>query len=57
MTVKEAATTLKAHNVTIKRSEGNEFRVNFKGGKEATAYYTSDLEDAVLTGISMAKAC
>lgn len=31
----------------------DEFRVNFKGGKESTAYYTNDLEDAVMTAKSM----
>ena len=33
----------------------NEYRVNFIGGKEATAYYTDDLLDAVGTGKHMAK--
>lgn len=31
-----------------------EFRVNFRGGREATAYYTDDLDDAFATGCSMA---
>jgi hypothetical protein len=31
-----------------------EYRVNFAGGKEATAYYTDDLDDAVGTGHAMA---
>ena len=33
-----------------------EYRVNFIGGKEATAYYTDDLEDAATTMLAMAKA-
>lgn len=36
-------------------SEWGEFRVNFKGGREATAYYTDDLDDAVATGRAMAE--
>lgn len=33
----------------------NEYRVNYKRGREATAYYTSDLEDAYHTGLVMAR--
>lgn len=36
-----------------KRNSAGEYRVNFFGGKEATAYYTDDLEDAFATGVSM----
>ena len=32
-----------------------EYRVNFRYGREATAYYTTDLDDAVATGNRMAK--
>lgn len=32
----------------------HEFRVNFIGGREATAYYTGDLNDARDTGRAMA---
>jgi hypothetical protein len=32
-----------------------EFRINFRGGKEATAYYTNDVDDALGTGRAMAK--
>lgn len=53
-TVKEAIAILKPKNIIIKRNEFNEFVVNFKGGKEATAYYTMDLQDAVDTGVLMA---
>jgi hypothetical protein len=31
----------------------NEYRVNFKGGGEETAYYTPEIEDAIATGIDM----
>ena len=33
--------------------EGSEYRVNLKGGREETAYYTDDLQDAVGTAIAM----
>lgn len=32
-----------------------EFRVNYKGGDEETAYYTDDITDAVQTGLAMAE--
>jgi hypothetical protein len=35
--------------------ETGEYRVNFKGRRETTAYYTPDLEDAVNTARAMAK--
>jgi hypothetical protein len=31
----------------------DEYRVNFRGGSEATAYYTNDLQDAFDTGRAM----
>lgn len=33
----------------------DEYRVNFTGGREATAYYTDDIADALATGLAMAK--
>jgi hypothetical protein len=36
--------------VTLKDGE---YRVNFKGGSEATAYYTNDSMDALQTGVAM----
>jgi hypothetical protein len=42
------------HGMTLTRTEYDEFKVNFRGGREATAYYTSDLDDAFATGIDMA---
>lgn len=35
------------------RPQYNEFRVNFLGGTEETAYYTNDLQDALDTGVDM----
>ena len=42
------------HGMTIRRRDGG-YRVNFRGGDEATAYYTPDLEDAFATGVTMAR--
>jgi hypothetical protein len=40
------------YRVTLRRQDG-EYRVNFRDGVEATAYYTNDLEDAFATGVAM----
>lgn len=55
-TVKTAIKALQQHGVVLKTTEYGEYRVNFKGGSEDTAYYTDDLDDAVATGLHMAKA-
>lgn len=54
VTLKEAIKLMSAKNMTLKKVDG-EYIVNFKGGKEATAYYTDDLDDAVATGIHMSE--
>jgi len=54
--LKEAKLQLKELGMTITyNDEYYEYRVNFAGGREATAYYTNDLEDALHTGIAMSK--
>lgn len=40
--------------IVLSRSFDGEYCVNFRGGKEATAYYTESLDDAVETGEHMA---
>lgn len=56
MNMKEAREKLTPIGVGISfNKDDDEYRVNFKGGREATAYYTNDLDDAVGTGIDMAK--
>ena len=52
-TLAQAKATLRAVGVTITKRHG-EYRVNLRGGQEATAYYTDDIEDAVNTGQQMA---
>ena len=46
---------LRERSVRLSRTgvEG-EYRVNYIGGQEPTAYYTDDLEDALATGLAMA---
>jgi len=55
MTIAEAKAILRPLGVTLRHTVG-EFRVNLAGGKEATAYYTDDINDAVATGRAMAAA-
>jgi len=54
MTLKEAKSRLTKIGVTISKKDG-EYRVNMKGGKEDSAYYTNDIDDAFGTGVAMAK--
>lgn len=43
------------YHITLDKRD-DEFRVNFLGGYEPTAYYTTDLRDALRTGIEMRQA-
>jgi hypothetical protein len=54
LTYNEAQHQAKLVGCTLVRKDG-EFRVNFVGGNEDTAYYTNDLADAVGTARLMAK--
>ena len=48
--------SLRSIGITIvKKPHTGEWRVNFLNGKEATAYYSNDLEDAYKTGLMMSK--
>jgi hypothetical protein len=49
---KDVKTTLASIEMTISCKKG-EYRVNFKGGKEETAYYTNDIVDAMNTARAM----
>ncbi len=54
LTYTSVRAALNARGLTItKKSATDEFRVNYKGGSEGTAYYTNDLEDAYHTGLAM----
>jgi hypothetical protein len=52
-TIKTAKAELAKFGLVLSHNDG-EYRVNKKGGREATAAYTNDLDDAVGTGIAMA---
>jgi hypothetical protein len=55
MTTTEARAILRDLGLSIRKTPGvPEYRVNYAGGPEGTAYYTSDLADAVSTGRAMA---
>lgn len=51
-TLKEARTRLSS-SMQIGATSHGEYRVNYRGGKEATAYYTNDLQDAFDTAMRM----
>jgi len=46
---------LRQHDMTLTRRPGGEYRVNFKGGSEESAYYTTELSDAYGTALAMRK--
>jgi len=52
LTLKEAKRVCKAWGMSLTKRE-DEYRVNFIGGKEATASYHTDLDDAVGTAYHM----
>lgn len=54
LTLQIAKEALRAADMIITKNDG-EYRVNFPHGREATAYYTNDLQDAVGTGYDMRK--
>ena len=45
---------LRAAGMTIRVTPDGQYRVNFLGGCESTAFYTRDLDDALKTGLAMA---
>jgi len=55
MTLKEARAILTPLGISIRKTEYEEYRVNFSGGKEATASYETDVDSAVATGKAMAQ--
>jgi hypothetical protein len=52
MTIQEARRILGSRGIVLRHHEG-EYRVNYVRGREETAYYTNDLDDAVRTGLVM----
>ena len=55
MTIQQTLQTIKALGLSARwSSEYREFRINLKGGSEATAYYTESAIDAITTAKKMA---
>lgn len=52
MTTKTATTLVRALGCSLRYRDA-EYRVNFQGGDEATAYYTNDIHDAIYTAVAM----
>jgi hypothetical protein len=46
MTSKEVEQAIRALGLAVTRVDGK-WRINYRGGKEATAYYTTDDDDAM----------
>ena len=55
MTPKEVEQVIRALGLAVTRVDGK-WRINYRGGKEATAYYTTDDDDAVGMARAMAVA-
>ena len=51
--IKETILAVRAAGCSCSRTREDEYRVNLKGGDEATAYYTQDAEDAIDTARAM----
>jgi len=51
-TLKDSQAELREIGMVLTKKDG-EYRVNFKGGREETSYYTNDLDDAVGTAKAM----
>jgi hypothetical protein len=55
MTLQEAKSIARHLGLTLRQVRSGAYRVNFRDGNETTAYYTTDLEDAVNTAVEMAR--
>lgn len=53
LTMAIARPAMAALGLSIRKTDENEFRVNFTHGAEATAAYESDLQAAIDTGLAM----
>jgi hypothetical protein len=55
MTLQKAKSIARHLGLTLRQPRSGNYRVNFRDGNEATAYYTDNLEDAVNTAVEMAR--
>ena len=56
MTFPQVKEQIRGLGMTVRKTPEGEYRVNFSGGSEATAYYTSDPQDVVDTATAMSSA-
>lgn len=54
LTIRTVADELRRLGMAFQSAPG-EYRVNYRGGSDATAYFTEDLADALATGRQMAE--
>jgi hypothetical protein len=52
MTVVETMKAIRALGLTVRRSDG-EWNINYRGGRPATAYFTTDNDDALAIARAM----
>ena len=55
MTLQETKSIARHLGFTLRKVRSGDYRVSFRDGNEATAYYTDTLEDAVCTAVEMAR--
>ena len=55
MTLQKAKSIARHLGLTLRQVRSSNYRVNFRDGDETTAYYTDNLEDAVVTAVEMAR--
>lgn len=55
MTYQDAKKKLSAAGVTLKKNDYGEYVVNIRGASDASEYYTEQLDDALGTGLDMAR--
>ena len=55
MTRQEAKSIARHLGLTLRQLHSGNYRVNFRDGNEATAYYTDKFEDAVNAVVAMAR--
>jgi hypothetical protein len=54
LTIAIVKTRLAALGITMRKTADGEYKVNYRNSSEASAYYASDLADALSTGEHMA---
>jgi len=55
--IQQAKSIARHLGLTLRQVRSGDYRVNFRGGNEMTAYYTDSLENAVNTAVEMDRTC